>query len=114
MSEYPFTDEGLRRALKALGGFREHIADTLRRLDIKGTPCLAGRCAIAVYVERLFGGDVTVGSTTVGVTRTVPVIEFGSCWTDYQHIVVDLPLPVAAFVRAYDLEQYPDLIKEAA
>lgn len=114
MAEYPFTDEGLRQALRALGGYRDHVAATLRRMGIKGTPCVAGQCAIAVYVERLFGGYVTVGPADVGVTRTISAVEFGEMWTEYERIEANLPAPVASFVRAYDLAQYPDLIKEAA
>jgi hypothetical protein len=115
VAEYPFTAEGLLRALKALGGFRDEVAATLRRLGVKGEPCKACECAIAVYVQLVLGdGYATVDATSVKVSRSIPVVEFGSVWAEHQTITAELPAPVATFVRAYDLRTIPDLIKEPA
>lgn len=114
-AEYPFTDEGLRQALRALGGFRDEVASVLRRVGVKGIPGNACGCPVAVYVQRLLGdGTAIVDATTVTVTRYLLVEEFGSVWTDHERIEADLPAPVATFVRAFDLRTIPDLIKESA
>lgn len=115
MAEYPFTDDGLRAALKALGGFRDEVAASLHRLGIKGTPGDPCDCPIAVYAERSLGdGWAQVDITSVKVRRNLTVAEFGETWTDRQYVEADLPAPVATFVRAYDLRTIPYLIKEAA
>lgn len=104
--EYPFTDEGLRAALEALGGTGEVVAETLRRLGKRGNRRECADCPVARYLWDLWP-DVT--SVSVGehddirVERVVVVADsLGYSERVGERITAPEPPGVAQFIERFD------------
>lgn len=111
---YPFTDEGLREALRRLGRRRQKVRRTLRKLGCTGDPDSCNSCPVAVYLTRALGyDDVIVDGPYATATRDVLADPegYGDFYADVETIRVLLPKPITDFIDSFDGRQYPDLIK---
>lgn len=114
MPEYPFSDAGLREALRRLGRRRQKVRRTLRKHGCLGDPDSCNSCPVAVYLTRVFGyEDVIVDGPQATLTRDVVVDPegYGDFYADVETIRRWLPKPVTDFIAAFDGLQYPELIK---
>lgn len=114
MTEYPFSDEGLRAALARLGRRRQKVRRTLRKHACLGDPDSCNSCPVAVYLTKVFGyGDVIVDGPQAIVSRDVVTDPegFGNYYADVETIRRWLPKPVTDFIDSFDSRQYPELIR---
>jgi hypothetical protein len=96
--------------LGALGADEDEVASTLRRQAVTGTPRDVRDCALARYIAAVIGSDPAVRSTLVFQDRVK--IRLTGFWP--RRVVVTLPVPVKAFVYAFDTEHFPELEIEPA
>lgn len=94
----PPTVPELLDKLEALGGPAQ-IALHFEAEKILAHPCRANTCAVAVYLQRETGLDVSVGALDCVVWR-------GSDG-DQRYV---LPEPIREFILGFDDLEYPDLI----
>jgi hypothetical protein len=103
--EYPFTDEGLARALADLGDSKDAVADTLTRGGWRGLRDECQACPVAVYLKAKFGRFVLadVGPYAVSVTRDFWVDEgHGLGGTETQCIAAEMPAQIEDFIFDFD------------
>lgn len=105
---YPFTCEGLTRAMHALGDTAAKVHASLFSLGIRGKKRCAENCPLAEYIHRVFPG-----------ARDVHVYLDDGADAYVLAIPVDGPSIEAAglvacgrFIRNFDAGLYPDLVKE--
>lgn len=111
MAEYPFTEEGLRDALKALGRRRQKVRRTLRKHRCLGDPDSCNSCPVAMYLMQIFGTDDVVVEDRATLTLDRFVDEGnGRYYEATDRISVAVPPPVFDFMNSFDALQYPDLI----
>ena len=91
-------------ALGALGNTCGAVAQTLRDLGIKGVPTYPGMCPIARY---LAAQPVGHPLHYIGTSTYDTVIYFYPA--DPYGLIIEHPLPVQQFIRAFDDGDYPDL-----
>lgn len=102
---YPYTDEGLWRALVDLGRTNSAVALTLMRGGWRGKRNDCAKCPVAKYLAEKFGwmSILDVGPDSVTVTRDVWVEQgYGMGYDEPQTIAVQLPTPVRAWMREFD------------
>lgn len=113
MTTYPFTTEGLSSALAALGSTPAHVADTLLDGGHRGRPGCEHRCPVAEALSDVYrypDYSVAVLAEPPDQTLFVEVYRFA----DSQRLDVDLPEPVAQFVRRFDHGDYAELDRTRA
>jgi hypothetical protein len=97
----PYTEDGLRDALHALGAHATTVAETLTTHGHRGQRGCASRCPIARYLAHEFpdvvGVDVDTDIATLWLSGDPDGHHLGDC-----RVTVDMPLPVAVFVRRFD------------
>lgn len=77
--------------LAKLGGTKAAVAASLKRRRIKGNHSACG-CPIAKYAKAM--------------SATLTIIEW---WGPNLDVFVPTPRPIAAFIRAFDRGEYPEL-----
>lgn len=107
---YPFTEEGLRGALQALGTTADAVARNLDAMGYKGCVGDENECPVANYLlDCLEGaGRVWVMEGLVHASRSY--IEHGM--DVEQRLKVDMPDPVEVFVERFDAQRFPGLIAQ--
>jgi hypothetical protein len=109
VADYPFTEDGVLSALRALGPTSAEVRQNLAALGIKAPVQVEHSCPIALYLQKAVGG-AQVSVWDVDITLTRQVIEDGQVFTE--DVVVDTPDHIGAFVIRFDAEDYPELIEE--
>ena len=97
---YPFTEEGLRSALEALGTTANAVARNLEAMGFKGCREGESNCPVANYLLASFPG-----------VREV-VVSVGSAFLyrdGQEHVEAPWPFAVDAFVELFDAGRFPDL-----
>lgn len=97
----------VRNYLESLGNTPDEVHQTLKDKGIKGRRASASRCPISNAVHQHVKMD-----TYVTHTDTLVVDPELSPDVNDRNLVVN-PWPVAEFIAAFDLRQYPDLDEEA-
>ena len=92
-------EESLRDFLDELGHTADEVADNLRSSGIQGEPKSADTCPIACLISAVNGlRDISVDASVI------------SGWTDENWVIdVEVPEPVAEFIRRFDSGDYRDL-----
>ena len=101
MQAYVAAEQDLRRAhqlLAELGDSADAIADRLRALGIKGAQCYSGYCPLAIYLENN-GITAYISREEISVAVTADVL-----------VRMDVPPPVATFIKHFDNGIHLDLI----
>lgn len=96
--------ESIRTLLHSLGPTSGEVADSLRKRGITGFPGHCQTCPIAVLILREYPGEVTPKNLTV---RGDAIELFSGTALR----VVRMPQPVRHFLVAFDLAEYPDMIR---
>jgi hypothetical protein len=100
-----------RALLTGLGTGPDEVAESLLAAGVSGVPMDNRRCAVALYVSALMGGDPRVRSVNVGrcslLLDTAAPPEFHPSG----RLLVQLPKPVRQFVAAFDTRHYPEVIR---
>jgi hypothetical protein len=103
------TRRALRRSIesfsRSLGPNAGSVASTLTQLNVHGVPRDSTRCALARYLSAIITTERSV--STVAVTDRSIHVKRGR---GRLPIIVYLPQPVRAFIRAFDNGCYPQLI----
>jgi hypothetical protein len=98
---YPFTEEGLRDALAALGTSGDVVARNLSAMGFKGCRSKSSNCPVANYLL-----------SALPDARSVEV-EFGWAWardaSERVKLDVDWPQPVEDFIEMFDAGLLPEL-----
>ena len=97
----------VREHIDSLGNTPDAIADRLAGFGVKGIPGKATDCAIARYLHAVIGGEEPVDRLAV-YHGSVRIYRSGSLIP----AVVRLRRPVSAFIRGFDLGNYPRLVDE--
>jgi hypothetical protein len=105
---YPFTDEGLSAALKALGRTDRGVAHTLEAMGIKGCLSDENDCPVAHYILAVVAG---AEGASVEIDMCKAVLRDPDSYADV-HVFADTPVAVSAFMLTFDLKGHPDLIQE--
>lgn len=110
MAEYPFTEEGVERAVDALGDTSQDMAEELRRLGQHGDRDSCETCPLANYLRSLFpDAEVYVDREHIRLTRTVVTVEDGRVDRDEQYIRIETSYAAADFIGDMDDARYPHL-----
>jgi hypothetical protein len=100
-----------RALLAGLGACPDEVAESLRAAGVTGVPMDNRRCAVALYLGALMGGDPRVRSVNVGrcslFIDTLAPPEFRPAG----RLLVQLPKPVRQFVAAFDTQSYPEVTR---
>lgn len=106
---YEADEVGIRRALEALGGSADEVADTLLKLGIRGARATFRTCPVAEYLHHLaYGGEFTHVVADVRVLDTYVDVWFGAA---SQPERAGLPEPVREFVHRFDQsDRYVELV----
>jgi hypothetical protein len=109
VADYPFTEDGVLAALRALGSTVADVRQNLGALGIKGRTDDEGHCVVANYLKAAVGAE---GASVwdVDCTLTRDYIVDGE--VGIEDVIVDTPDHVGAFVIRFDAEDYPELIEE--
>jgi hypothetical protein len=101
--QYLASPEGLKEALSALGETADEIAASLQAQGIKGERSDAQCCPVARYLDQRFPGwEPDVQGAYVSISH----YEHGNHPGIHHEVDVE---SIAAFVEAFDDEQYPAL-----
>ncbi len=89
--------------LRQLGGTADEVAASLRASGVTGVRGEAQCCPVANYVRSCAPADARIlaGTAWLCVRRAT------------QHVHMDMPRAVAAFIGSFDAFGYPDLDAEA-
>jgi hypothetical protein len=110
MSDIEFGTEKATKLLSFLGelGGPDKIADFFQEQGIKGQKQAASHCPVHNYLEAELGDDVATLSLITGVGGTF-IDEYGSFNLTTQVAAVKHPPEVAAFIKKFDRDYYPNL-----
>ncbi|GAA0738510.1 hypothetical protein Drose_04485 [Dactylosporangium roseum] len=106
---YEFSDEGIGKALTALGTTEQAIATNLSAMGHKGLVGSESNDPVARYVRDVIPRARSVEVYLDPVRGDAHVIAFDG---QGNAVAADLPLPVQAFVTSFDMGKYPNLISE--
>jgi hypothetical protein len=89
------TEQQALDLLNGMGQTADEVAAFLKEKGITGRVALALHCPVAAYLSSQ-GGDIG-----------------GAVYTQYasQNVLVKVPEPVFAFIRAFDAGKYPELVE---
>jgi hypothetical protein len=107
---YEFSDEGMRKALKALGETGADVAAKLKRLGFGGRRNLCKVCPVANYLLAVIEGaeDVEVHNECChAIRRVVDYVD-----VEAEQVTAETPLAVAVFVENFDNGYHPELDSE--
>jgi hypothetical protein len=107
---YPFTDQGLRDCLVALGTTETAVATILSAMGVRGRRGVECGCPLAVYVATVL--DVATNAYVYLDDNDTEVHVLAQCRTDGVTVgqvsaTAGGPLPI--FVRRFDLGRFPEL-----
>jgi hypothetical protein len=107
---YEFSNEGLKRALTALGDSAALVGQKLLTMGFKGQRNLCKVCPVARYLLAVIEGadDVSVHEYQAFAYRTV--VEYTEVTSEVASAV--LPVVVQAFVEDFDDGVFPELDSE--
>lgn len=107
---YPFTEEGLRNALVALGTTPNSVATNLSAMGFRGEVKEPLCCPVANYLRMSLKG-----ATAACIGKDERDGLFAEAEDSQDSTRVDMPAiprPVAEFVLQFDDRRFPDLIEE--
>ena len=100
----PFDEQAFNDALADLGGTPDEVAESLRRLGIKGKRKSGETCPLAYFIAAKFGDVVTYAEVdTCGVEIEIDRGNADLRWVDFAS-------PCEQFVVRFDKGEYPDLV----
>lgn len=109
---YPFTEDGVRAAMQALGALPNAVAETLSRAALAGKPGDDCGCPVALYLQAVIQEHPRAG-IYYDDRRWFACLwmrDLGAA----SELNVNLPDAVRDFVLAFDQGEYPDLIEEGS
>lgn len=98
---YGATDAGVTAALVALGATPGEVADTLLAAGHLGDQSSCRTCPVAVYLTEVTAREAEVDG------RHAAILVGRNAANELDWLVVDLPAPVADFVRDFDRADTP-------
>jgi len=111
---YPrITERAIRRALDSLGKTSREIARTIKKRRIKATKRDSAKCAIAVFLRRVFGiGKGRNKCTSIAVSPDECVIYKRKSANDQRApIICQATQAQMDFIKLFDQGKYPDIVK---
>lgn len=112
---YPFTEQGLRDALKALGTTPEAVHTNLIGMGFKGYLDECRNCPVANYTTAVITSAVATDVLLDDDDSAPFVRAYASLpWGQEEELFVEAEgtAAVADFIRVFDAGLYPDLIEE--
>ncbi|HEY3943552.1 MAG TPA: hypothetical protein VGL60_13885 [Acidimicrobiales bacterium] len=111
MSDIRQLKRDVRRLLAQLGDGRAEVAGALEAMGVRATPTSVRECAVARYLGVVLGADPRVRSCLVENTRVEVFTAPERTGRHNRPVRVRLPHPVRQFIRAFDRQMYPALIR---
>lgn len=105
---YPFSEQGLRDALVALGTTPEAVAKNLLAMGFKGEVDNCEQCPVARYLARSIEATLGVDVDLFSARLYSPPVD-----DEDDFLRADLPSPVKGFIELFDQYRYVDLLEDS-